>query len=77
MFGKVFGQSAEQTLRETGEEGVAARARKVEAAPSRKEMEEHNLAHAVFRSWLPHCVNCRAEAYGHKKRRGEEERRRQ
>ena len=38
-FEKVFGQSVEETLKETSEEGVAARARKVEAAPSRKEVE--------------------------------------
>ncbi len=35
MFDKVFGQSVDETLRETGEEGVAARAKKVEADPSK------------------------------------------
>ncbi len=42
----MFGQSVEEMLRETGEEGVAARARKVEVVPSRKEVGEHNLDHA-------------------------------
>ena len=71
MLEKVFGQSVEETLKETSEEGVAARARKVEAVPSKKEVEDHNLDHAVFRSWCPHCVKVRAEASGHKKRGGE------
>ncbi len=31
MFEKVFGQRMEETLRETGGEGVAARPKKVEA----------------------------------------------
>ncbi len=72
MFEKVFCQSVGETLRETGEEGIAARARKAEAAPGKEEAEERNLDHAVFRSWCPRCVKCWAEAYGHKKRRREE-----
>ena len=64
---KVFGQIAEETLRETGEEGVAARARKVEAVQSRKEAEERNPDHAVFRSWCSRCVKGGAESYGHAK----------
>ncbi len=51
---KVFGQGVEETLRETGEEGVAARARKVEAVPSKKDVQDHNSDRAVFRSWCPH-----------------------
>ncbi len=45
-----------------------ARARKVGAVPSKKEVEEHNLDHAVFRSWCPHCAKARVEACGHKMR---------
>ncbi len=52
----MFGQSVEETLKETGEEGVAARASKVESAPSKKEVEDRNLDHAVFRGWCPHCI---------------------
>ncbi len=68
MFKKVLGESVGETLREASEEGVAARARKVEAVPSQKEVEDHNLDHAVFRRWCPHRVKGRAEACGHKKR---------
>ncbi len=68
MFKKVFGESVEEALREMGEEGVGARARKVEAVPNKKEVEEQNLDHAVLRSWRPRCVKGRAEACGHKKR---------
>ncbi len=75
MFEKVFGQSVEETSKETCEEGVTSRGRRVEAAPSRKEVEEHTLDHAVFRSWCPHRVKGRAEAYGHKKRMGGRRRR--
>ena len=47
---------------------MRARARKTGAAPSQKEVEEHNLDHGVFRSWCPHCVKGRAESYGHVKK---------
>ena len=40
MFAKVVGQGMEETLRETSEEGVVARARKVEAVPTKKEVED-------------------------------------
>ena len=40
--------------------------------PSAREVEEHNLDHAVFRSWCPHCVKGRAEAYGHKTEKDKE-----
>ncbi len=39
MFKKVFGESTEEALRETNESGDAARVRKVEAAPSKKEVK--------------------------------------
>ncbi len=71
MFKKVFGESVDEALREMSEEGVGAKATKVEAVPSKKEVEEHNLDHAVLRSWHPHCVKGRADAYGHKKRGGD------
>ena len=50
MFEKMFGESVEEALRELGEEGVGARARKVEAAPNKKEVEERNLDRTVFMS---------------------------
>ncbi len=68
-FAKVFGETVEdalEALRETFEEANVARARKTDAVHSAKEVEEHNLDHSVFRSWCPHCVKGRAEAYGHR-----------
>ncbi len=69
-FRRVFGESAEKVVRKKREEGagmeaVRARARRVEAAPSERAGEEHNLGYGVFRSWCPHCVKGRAEAYRH------------
>ncbi len=51
---------------EAGEEAVRTKARRTEIVPSMREVEEHNLDHAVFRSWCPRCVKGRAEAYGHR-----------
>jgi hypothetical protein len=70
-FEEVFGQSVGETLKDTGREGVIERATKVEAVPSRKVAEEHNLERAVFRSWSPHWVKVRAEWYGRKKTKEE------
>ncbi len=69
-FEEVFGQSVEETLRETGEEGAASTG-KAEAVPSKKEVEDYNLDHAVFRSWRPHCGKGHAEAYGRRREGGE------
>jgi hypothetical protein len=55
-----------ETPRNTGEDANAAKARKTEAVPSAKEVEERKLDHSVFRSWCPHCVKGGAEAHGHK-----------
>ena len=68
-FQRVFGESTKEVVeREIGEEAVRARARKTEAVPIQREVEEHNLDHGVFRSWCPHCVKGRAESYGHVKK---------
>ena len=45
MFKKVFGESVEETWSEASEEAVVARSRKVEAVPSKKEVEDHNSDH--------------------------------
>ncbi len=69
--GKVLRGGGEERRRRRGqcereaEEAARATARKTEATPSAKEVEEHNLGHAVLRSWCPHCVKGRAESYGH------------
>ncbi len=60
-FRRVFGESVEDVIaRESeetaGEEKVRVRARDAKPVPSSREVEEHNLDHAVFRSWCPHCV---------------------
>ncbi len=67
---RVFEESAEEVARKQTEEGagveaVRARARRVETVPREKEVEEGDLDHGVFWSWLPHCVKGRAEAYEH------------
>ncbi len=51
-----------------GEEAVLAGARETRAVLCEKEVEEHNLDHAVFRSWCPLYVNGRAESRGHVKK---------
>ena len=33
-----------------------AKMRRTEAVPSDREVEDHNVDHAVFRAWCPHCV---------------------
>ena len=35
-------------------------------APSQKEIDEHNLTHANYRSWCPHCVAGRRNNSPHK-----------
>ncbi len=68
-FRRVFGESTEEVVeQEKGEEAVRARARKTEAVPSQREVEEHSLDHGVFRNWCPHCVKGRAESYEHVKK---------
>ena len=69
-FRRVFGESTEEVVEqerrdEIGEEAVRARARKTEAVPSKREVEEHNLDHGLFRIWCPHCLKGTAESYGH------------
>ncbi len=49
---RVFGESTEEVVERerpggVGEEAVRARARKTEAVPSQREVEERNLDHAV------------------------------
>ena len=57
----------EREEREETEQEHKIKMRKTEAVPSDKEVEEHNVDHAVFRAWCPHCVKGRGEAYGHMK----------
>ena len=41
--------------------------------PSKTEVEEHYLDHAVFREWCPHCVKGRGQGKGHKVQQGSAE----
>ena len=50
------------------EEAEQVKYRKTEDEPTAREVEEHNMDHAVFRSWCPHCVKGKASAYGHRAR---------
>ena len=58
---------------EAGEE-FSARARSTEAAPTAREIEEHNLDHRVFRAWCPRCAKGRAEVYPRRSVKNKEER---
>ncbi len=49
--------------REDPSEGHRVRMRKTVAVPSDRELEEHNVDHAMFHAWCPHCVKGRWEAY--------------
>ncbi len=75
MYTRAFGENVEVTLRvmkETSEEANRAKARKTEAVPSIREVEEHRLDHSVFKSWCPQCVRGRAKACGHRRGKGDE-----
>ena len=41
--------------------------RKLALEPTQEEIEEHNLNHASFRSWCPHCVKGQAKSFPHKR----------
>ena len=57
-------------IEEEDEEIVAARFRRLQAEPTREEIEEHNIDHARFRSWCPHCVRGRAKSFPHRHDKG-------
>ena len=64
----------EETEREREEQSEEhrVRMRSTEAVPSEREVDEHNVDHATFRAWCPHCVKGRGEAYGHPRGRHQE-----
>ena len=55
-----------------GDEGVKVKYRRTDEEPTAREVEEHNMDHAKFRSWCPHCVKGKAGAYGHRAREDKE-----
>ena len=64
MINKLVWRKTERDAKEA----VWARARKTEAEPSEREVEEQNQDYVMFRSWCPHCKKGRAESYGHVKK---------
>ena len=59
-YERIFGERAD-----VSEEAQRAKFRSVESVPLQIEVDEHNIDHAVFRSWCPHCVKGKASSYGH------------
>ncbi len=65
-FGReVHGVDGADNIDEDAEEGRAARVMKDPEAPSREEIERHNITHLPYRSWCPHCVRGRGRARPH------------
>ncbi len=60
MRPKMNDGEVEVEKQDANEEAVRTKTRKTEVAPSMREVEEHSIDHATFRSWCPHCVNGRA-----------------
>jgi len=56
-------QIEEEEIQE--EETVRARFRKLENEPTQEEIDEHNIDHANFRSWCPHCVKGKSTSFPH------------
>ena len=41
--------------------------RKLADEPTQEEIDEHNLNHANFREWCPHCIKGKAKSFPHRK----------
>ena len=73
------GKSAteEQSQREDSEpevgEAATARRAMTPAQPSQKEIDEHELTHANFRSWCIHCQKGKAHNGPHQRRKEEDD----
>ena len=63
------GGAAEADVRsqsgESEEEAIAARAARVKPIPTAEQVRIHNLTHAQYRSWCPHCVRGRGGYQNH------------
>ena len=44
---------------------MRAQFRTITKEPTQEDIDEHNLDHAQFRSWCPHCIKGRAKSYPH------------
>ena len=49
------------------EEAASAPMLRDPGEPTQEEVDQHNLTHAAFRSWCPHCVRGRAKNAPHRK----------
>lgn len=57
---------------DAGEEGITVRGVKNVCLPSHLEIEDHDLAHLLFRDWCPYCVPGKEVSAAHKKRNEKE-----
>ena len=53
------------------EETIKANFRKLEEQPTQEEIDDHNIDHANFRSWCPHCVKGGSKSFPHRKNKGQ------
>ena len=52
---------------EVSEEVQRVRVRRKPEEPTREEVEEHNVDHAQYREWCPHCVKGRGVSHVHRR----------
>jgi hypothetical protein len=48
------------------------RARSIPVKPSQKEVDEHEIDHAVFKDWCTHCVRGKATSFPYKVNKNED-----
>ena len=58
-------QGEDVVLEEPGEEYRVVRPLRDPGEPTRDELDQHNLTHAAYRSWCPHCVRGRGRNAAH------------
>ena len=58
--------SEEIVLEEPGEEAASVPVLRDPGEPTQAEVDQHNLTHAAFRSWCPHCVRGRGRNAAHR-----------
>ena len=58
--------SEDIVLEEPAEEAASAPVLRDPGEPTQAEVDEHNLTHAAFRSWCPHCVRGRGRNVAHR-----------
>ena len=48
------------------EGAIRPKVRNIAEEPTEMDIEEHDMHHAEFGQWCPHCVKGKAVSYGHK-----------